>query len=269
MPNNKGFYFYPTDFLGDDKVQSMTTLEIGAHIRLLCIAWQQKPPGTLPNDDVLLAKWAHVSNITWAKIKTSVKRGWVLRKGRLYNDGLRQSEKQRKELADKRRIAGQKGGQAKGKQTPSKKQAIAKLPEPEPEPIPLPLKEQVQEPPTLPEIITKYQEEIKTLTPTNLDALKGLVKTYSGAWVVKAIDEASLYSGKSIPYIKTILARWKDEGGPSESGKGNLAIDARECSAKIGKDPCVVEIDKAYTDERCGECARAKKSNARRNTDLS
>lgn len=66
------FPFYPADFEGDDKVEAMTTEEVGAYTLLLCKAWFQKPPGTLPRDDALLARWARVNPRKWLKMKGRV-----------------------------------------------------------------------------------------------------------------------------------------------------------------------------------------------------
>ena len=60
------------DFLADDKVALMTTEEVGAYILLLCRAWQQERPGSLPNNDEFLAAWARLSELRWCQIKGRV-----------------------------------------------------------------------------------------------------------------------------------------------------------------------------------------------------
>lgn len=62
MSKGKGkppaFQLYAADFLGDPKVSSMTLQERGAHITLLCCAWQE---GAIPADPDRLAKLLHVT----------------------------------------------------------------------------------------------------------------------------------------------------------------------------------------------------------------
>ena len=64
--------FYPTDFLGDSTVCTMTTEAVGAYFLLLCHAWQQEPRGTLPNDDSRLARWARLSPDEWLAVREQV-----------------------------------------------------------------------------------------------------------------------------------------------------------------------------------------------------
>lgn len=66
------FLFYPDDFSSDGKVEAMSTEQVGAYILLLCKSWREKPPGSLPSDDSLLAKWARVSLDRWSKIRSGV-----------------------------------------------------------------------------------------------------------------------------------------------------------------------------------------------------
>lgn len=50
----------------------MSTEQVGAYILLLCKSWREKPPGSLPSDDSLLAKWARVSLDRWSEIRSGV-----------------------------------------------------------------------------------------------------------------------------------------------------------------------------------------------------
>lgn len=47
------FQFYPTDYLGSQRVQMLTLEEEGAYVRLLCYCWQH---GTIPDDADQLAR---------------------------------------------------------------------------------------------------------------------------------------------------------------------------------------------------------------------
>lgn len=50
----------------------MSTEQVGAYILLLCKSWREKPPGSLPSDDSLLAKWARVTSDRWSEIRSGV-----------------------------------------------------------------------------------------------------------------------------------------------------------------------------------------------------
>tara|TARA_R110000824_G_scaffold114279_1_gene264686 strand:+ start:2494 stop:3261 length:768 start_codon:yes stop_codon:yes gene_type:complete len=58
--------------LADDKVALMNTQEVGAYILLLCRAWQQERPGSLPNNDEWLARWTRLDLNQWLEIKKIV-----------------------------------------------------------------------------------------------------------------------------------------------------------------------------------------------------
>jgi uncharacterized protein YdaU (DUF1376 family) len=64
--------FYPRDFCADPKVVPMTTRQVGAYILLLCAAWEERPVGTLPCDDKILAKIARLTLGAWLKEKDAV-----------------------------------------------------------------------------------------------------------------------------------------------------------------------------------------------------
>lgn len=66
------FQFYPNDFASDGIVESMTTEAVGAYILLLCKAWYEKPVGSIPNDDRILARWSRLDADRWSECKNSV-----------------------------------------------------------------------------------------------------------------------------------------------------------------------------------------------------
>lgn len=66
------FPFYVSDFATDGKVEAMSTAAVGAYILLLCKAWHETPPGSIPNDDAVLARWARMSPHDWAECRLSV-----------------------------------------------------------------------------------------------------------------------------------------------------------------------------------------------------
>jgi uncharacterized protein YdaU (DUF1376 family) len=59
------FLFYPEDFSADGKVEAMTTEQVGAYILLLCKAWHEKPAGSVPDNDAVLARWARLDIEQW------------------------------------------------------------------------------------------------------------------------------------------------------------------------------------------------------------
>lgn len=84
------FQFYPKDFASDGKVEAMSTTAVGAYILLLCKAWLETPPASLPNDDCTLARWSRVSSDEWAEVKTMVLAAFTPGAGnRLYQKRLR------------------------------------------------------------------------------------------------------------------------------------------------------------------------------------
>lgn len=62
--------------------------EFKAAVGLWCRAWLQKPPGSLPHDDRVLASWSGAGK-RWAKVREVALRGFVLcSDGRLYHPVL-------------------------------------------------------------------------------------------------------------------------------------------------------------------------------------
>ena len=66
------FLFYPEDFSSDSKVEAMTTEEVGAYTLLLCKSWRESPPGSIPDDDVVLARWARLASDRWTVCRAAV-----------------------------------------------------------------------------------------------------------------------------------------------------------------------------------------------------
>jgi uncharacterized protein YdaU (DUF1376 family) len=71
-PTLPGFVFYVDDFSSDEKVEAMTTEEVGAYILLLCKAWRSSPPATIPDDDSVLCRWTRLGPERWAECKQRV-----------------------------------------------------------------------------------------------------------------------------------------------------------------------------------------------------
>lgn len=108
------FAFYPADFANDIKVESMSTLQVGAYILLLCKAWQSDPPATLPSDDAVLARLARVELAVWTEIKPVVLDAFRIgADGRLMNKRLRAEFDKASRLIRDRRKASQLGNGAR------------------------------------------------------------------------------------------------------------------------------------------------------------
>lgn len=84
------FPLYPNDFTSDGKVEAMSTREVGAYFLLICKAWAETPPASIPDDDDILSRWTRLSIQEWRDCKEAVLKAWVLRKdGRYHQKRLR------------------------------------------------------------------------------------------------------------------------------------------------------------------------------------
>jgi uncharacterized protein YdaU (DUF1376 family) len=85
----------------DPKVESMSDAGFRSYLKLLWKAWFYATPGTLPNDDRMLAAWAGRTAREWAKLKEQVMAPWTLSEGvwtqrrmvEVYQDSLESYEK--------------------------------------------------------------------------------------------------------------------------------------------------------------------------------
>jgi len=66
-----GFMFRVKQWLGDNNVMLMDWDARGMHMHFMCISWQQNPPGTLPDDDSKLRRWAH-NHAEWDRLKSQI-----------------------------------------------------------------------------------------------------------------------------------------------------------------------------------------------------
>jgi DnaD/phage-associated family protein len=61
-------------------------------------------------------------------------------------------------------------------------------------------------------VFAVYQANIGMLTPMISDAVQDAERTYTGAWVIAAIQEAVDSNARSWKYCEAILQRWKRDG---------------------------------------------------------
>lgn len=109
MSNPPAFQFYPKQWLGDDMVALMDLCAQGAHIRLMCFAWQQSPPCTLPNDLGILAKWCGLSADAFAPVWAQVRLAWNFQNNRWLSVGLKREWKKQKEYSKRQSTNAENG----------------------------------------------------------------------------------------------------------------------------------------------------------------
>lgn len=94
MPKAPAFQFYPKQYVADNYVQAMEWDARGMYVHLLCMAWQEIPPGSIPNDDAVIRRWLNLSRDTeddlhiWRRVRPQIMAAWVIRDGRWYQSGL-------------------------------------------------------------------------------------------------------------------------------------------------------------------------------------
>jgi len=69
--NPPGFMFRVKQWLGDNNIMLMDWDARGMHMHFMSIAWQQNPPGTLPNDDTKLRRWIG-NHPKWKRLKPQI-----------------------------------------------------------------------------------------------------------------------------------------------------------------------------------------------------
>lgn len=104
------FPFYPNDFASDGVVEAMTTEAVGAYILLLCKAWREEPPGSIPMDDKTLARWTRLSSDRWAECRPMVLAAFMPgNDNRLHQKRMRQEHDLLRVRSAKRSSAGKSG----------------------------------------------------------------------------------------------------------------------------------------------------------------
>lgn len=118
------FNFFPTDWIGG--TAELTAEQKGCFIDLLAYSWEQTPPCTLPNDPSALARLAGMSGAKWRVIGGAIlKKFEAIDGGRIRNPKLWEVYLSMCENRNRRKFAGQQGGNAKAmlKQSPSNRVA--------------------------------------------------------------------------------------------------------------------------------------------------
>jgi uncharacterized protein YdaU (DUF1376 family) len=104
------FPFYVDDFSSDGKVEAMTTEEVGAYMLLLCKAWRERPPGSIPDDDRVLARWARLTPDRWRECRSAVLAAFIAGKdSRWHQKRMRKVYEKMRISAERRSAAGKAG----------------------------------------------------------------------------------------------------------------------------------------------------------------
>lgn len=103
------FPFYPHDFICDGKVEAMSTQAVGAYVLLLCKAWYERPAGSIPDDQTLLARWARLTPDQWASIAPEVLSAFSLHDGRWVQRRMTEEFRRAMTLIRRKSEGGHKG----------------------------------------------------------------------------------------------------------------------------------------------------------------
>ncbi|HEY3967260.1 MAG TPA: DUF1376 domain-containing protein [Planctomycetaceae bacterium] len=107
------FSFHPRRFLADDVVECMTAEAVGAYCLLLFRAWDQVPPGSIPADDAVLARWARMDADSWSRIKPMVTAAFKFRGKRWHQKFMQEVFERIKKERDSKSIGGKKGAKSR------------------------------------------------------------------------------------------------------------------------------------------------------------
>lgn len=102
-----GFYFNVKQWLGDDAVLLMDWDARAMHLQLMCLAWQQDPPGRLPADEKILRRWVgNPSPQDWEeRLRPQILRAWKISEGHWVQEGLLREWERQASNSQKRRAA--------------------------------------------------------------------------------------------------------------------------------------------------------------------
>jgi uncharacterized protein YdaU (DUF1376 family) len=124
--------FYVGDYLAD--TGHLTTIEHGAYLLLLSTMW--RAGGSLPADDVKLAKYTRMTAGQWSRVKGTILSFFDLENGEITQRRLTRELTKHSEVVRQRRESGSRGGKAKALKNNDVPlaNAVAELKQPEPEP---------------------------------------------------------------------------------------------------------------------------------------
>ena len=112
-PRPIGFSFDPKLWLADNLILTMSYAEQGMHLKLMCLAWQETPPCTLPKNDKWIAQLLGIAEVSWVSHhKKTILAAWKPYKTetgeeRWVNDGLQRSYEKQAAVSVARSLAAQ------------------------------------------------------------------------------------------------------------------------------------------------------------------
>ena len=191
---------YVGDYLAD--TQHLTAGEDGAYLRLLMCLW--RAGGTLPDDDVRLARFCKLTPAQWRRVKPAVMEFFDVSEGSI-SQGRLSAELQKYTVAVfQRREAGSRGGKAKALKDKGTSVAVAMLPPCQPEPEPEPYKNTL----SLSGVIDLTGDALASMaTHPGIASLASLNGLLVGGHPCDA--EADIY-----PAIQVAAAWHRSKGGP-------------------------------------------------------
>jgi uncharacterized protein YdaU (DUF1376 family) len=128
------FNWFPTDWIGG--TAELSAEQKGVFVDLLSYAWEQTPPCTLPDNEVVLAKLGGIPVARWRKIGQPILEKFEKTEdGRLRNGKLFRVYENMCEHRQRRQKAGAHGGKAKAKVKQSSSNATAMPKHPYPYPL--------------------------------------------------------------------------------------------------------------------------------------
>ena len=208
------------DLTSDELVEAMTTEEFGAYVLLLCKAWKSDPPGTIPNDDKILARLTRLTDKRWKMAKERVLAPWKPFDGsRLYQKRLVAVHADVIEKVNKRKEAGAKGGKAKAdagrQQNPSNATAMP---------------EQCYPDATSKRLANGYQRKVKVNTsvvtevkpPTPFFDFEGCNPVFRTI-TIPADNRAILFEDSQTEWQWEFLRRWSSLQGVAKHSENTLS----------------------------------------------
>lgn len=105
--SSDGFFFNVKQWLGDDAILLMDWDTRAIHLHFMCLAWQQTDPGSLPDNELMLRRWAgNPSELEWTnRIRPQLAHAWTIANGLWVQEGLRREWLRQSTNSQKRRAA--------------------------------------------------------------------------------------------------------------------------------------------------------------------
>ena len=102
-----GFFFNVKQWLGDDSILLMDWDVRAMHFHLMCIAWQQTPPGVITANEAIIKKWlGSPEERDWtARIRPQISRSWTISESSWTQGGLVREWERQTSTSQKRRAA--------------------------------------------------------------------------------------------------------------------------------------------------------------------